>query len=194
MRFSHLYVWVCILLIRVISWKGATTSIEGKVNFVVMTSCDTINLLWSWLDNIITDGLSNCAHMKGGGLGAQTFDTYTREWGTNELKSHPSVHGSWKYAGGTLSESKRNTYTLVSLSLVARVIKILPKRALKVTPTYTYDPTTLIGLYESVRWHLVLAWAYVWRIKCKIHIIGAKNLWTMFIPREKLPLNKPWAM
>ena len=48
--------------------------------------------------------------------------------------------------GGIVSLRERDAYHLVSLSLAACVVEILPKRALKVTPRYTYDPTTSTSL------------------------------------------------
>ena len=68
-------------------------NIGGRVNSTLIMSCGTIDLLQSWRDNI-TNGLSNCVHMKDGSPGAQTIDAYMREGVMNESKSHPLVHGS----------------------------------------------------------------------------------------------------
>ena len=57
-----------------ISWKSASISIGGKGNSTLTMSFDTIDLLWSWRDYIITNGLSNYAHMIGGSVEAQTTD------------------------------------------------------------------------------------------------------------------------
>ena len=90
--------------------------------------------------------------MKDGKPGARIIDAYMRERVTNESKSHPLVHGSWKYAWWhCLSKSERDAYPLVSLSLAAWVIENLPERALKVTPKYTYDPTTSTSFSERIK-------------------------------------------
>ena len=97
---------------------------------------------------------------------------------TNESKSHPLVRGSWKYPWWhCLSKNERDAYPLLSLSLVACVIETLPEWALKVTPIHTYDPTTSTGLWERVRWHLVLTRSDVWKIR------------TLVFPR--FPTNAP---
>ena len=41
---------------------------DYKVNSTLIMSCGTVDLLWSWHDNIVTNGLSNCVHMKDGSL------------------------------------------------------------------------------------------------------------------------------
>ena len=49
------------------------------MNSALIMSCGTVDLLQSWRDSIITNGLSNCVHMKDGNLGAQTADAYMRD-------------------------------------------------------------------------------------------------------------------
>ena len=48
--------------------------------------CGNVDLLQICCDSIMTNNLSNCYHMKGGSLGAQTTTTYMREGVTNESK------------------------------------------------------------------------------------------------------------
>ena len=158
------------------SLKSASTSIGGKVNFALMMSCGTFDLLQSWCDILITNDLSICAHMKGGSPRAQTTDAYMREGVTNESKSHPLVRGSWKYAlWYCLSKSDQDAYPLASLSLTICVIENLPKRALKVTPRYSYDPTTSIGLWESVRWHFFLTRENLWKMRTLVFLRFTTN-------------------
>ena len=64
------------------------------MNSALIMSCGTVDLLRSWRDNIVTNGLSNCVHMKDGSHGAQTIDAYMREGITNESKRHLLVRGS----------------------------------------------------------------------------------------------------
>ena len=117
------------------------------MNSALMTPCGTLDLLRSLCDYIITNGLSSFTHLKGGVALECNPPMHTWEGVTNELKSHPLVLGSWNYAWWhCLSESERDAYPIDSLSLATCVIENLPERALKVTPRYTYDPTTSIGL------------------------------------------------
>ena len=89
-----------------------------------------------------------------------------RERVTNESKNNTLVCGSWKYVWWhCLSKSERDAYPLVSLPLAAYVTENLPERGLKVIPRYTYDPTTSTGLWERMRWHLVLTREDVWKIR-----------------------------
>ena len=119
---------------------------------VLTISCGTIDLPQFCCDNITTNGLSNYDLMKYGSPTSQTVPTYMREGVTNTSMSHPFVHGSWKYVWWHyLSKSKRKTYPIVSVSFVTCIIGNLPKRPLKVTPRYTYDPTTSTCPLESIR-------------------------------------------
>ena len=68
------------------------------MNLALIMSCGTVDLLRNWRDNIITNGLSNCVHMKDGSHGAQSGDAYMMEGVANESKSHPLVRGSLKFA------------------------------------------------------------------------------------------------
>ena len=120
--------------------------------------------------------------------GAHTTDAYMREGVTNESKSHPLVHGSWKYAWWhCLSRSERDAYPLVSLSLAAWVIENLLERALKVTPRYTYDPTTSTGLWERIReWVLIELQKYRYDFHMYVsHLETSSTKYTSCIPYEK---------
>ena len=71
---------LCILLIKTTSWKRASTKIRGKVKFSLIMLCGTADLFRNWRDNIVTNGLFNCIHIKVGRPRAQTIDVYMREW------------------------------------------------------------------------------------------------------------------
>ena len=97
------------------------------MNSALMISCGNVGLRQICRDNIVTNGLSTCDHMKGGSPGAQTIAAYMREGVTNELKSHPFVCGSWKCDWWHCrSKSESDTYPLVSLSFAACSSKIHP--------------------------------------------------------------------
>ena len=127
-------------------------------------------------DSIITNGLSNCDHRKGGSPKVLATVEYMREGVTNKSTSHLLIHDSWKHVWWhCLSKSKREAYPLVGLSFVASIIENLPQRALKVTPRYTYDSTTST--------HLVLTWANVWKIRTLVFHVRLAILcdpWTFY--------------
>ena len=64
-------------------------------------------------DNIMTNGLSNCDHMKGCSFVAQIISVYMREGLTNELKSYPLIVSLGSVHGGIVSIRVRGTHVLV---------------------------------------------------------------------------------
>ena len=81
--------------------------------------------------------------MKGGNRGAETIVAYII---TIESKSHPLVRSSWKCVREHCLSKNGRMHPLVTLSLTTYGLANLHERELKVTPRYTYDPTTLTSL------------------------------------------------
>ena len=90
----------------------------------------------------MTNGLSNCDHIRGGNPRAKITTTYMRQKSLMSQRSTPLFRALESMFGGILSKSERDMYPLVSLSFVACVIENLSNRPLKVTQRCIYDLTT----------------------------------------------------
>ena len=73
------------------------------MNTTLIMSCGIVDLLRSWCDNIVTNDLSNCVHMKDGSPGAQTTDAYMREGSLMNRRATPESMALESMLGGIVS-------------------------------------------------------------------------------------------
>ena len=89
------------------------------MNSTLMISCGIVDLLRICRDNVMTNGLSNCDHIRGGNPRAKITTTYMRQKSLMSQRSTPLFRALESMFGGILSKSERDMYPLVSLSFVA---------------------------------------------------------------------------